>query len=371
MKLEYDSKSLDLSVNDQNTVRISSPKVYPYAVLVNNLGYRDVSLEYDKMMITKKCIEDYYLPVDDFFFVEFSKSKKQLVGYNQVYKSKKFDYFILLDIDLQTKYAGEEIYKEGVYKIINMYYTTNNPENAIKSFRELNELSFIDDDSSSKISIVLKTPTGFNFKEHYIKPLDINVDIMYNDSFKPVHEKVVDKLLNTNKGIIMFHGDAGTGKTNYIKHLTKLVPKKKFVFITSSMIPYLTDPSFLGELIENKGSVLVLEDCETYLKDRDQTNMNNVVSSILNLSDGILSDVLGIQIICTFNTNLSNIDKALLRKGRLISEYKFEKLELTKTNALLETLGFGNNNESMTLTDIFNFEEVVHKSQKETKKIGF
>lgn len=372
MKLKYDHKALNLEINDQNTVRITTDKVFPYPILVGNLGYRNRDLEPSRLVITKKVLDTHFEPVDDFFFLEFSKTLNKVIGYHQIYKSKNFDYFIHLDKDLQEDYNGDEIYEEGVYKLLTLYYTTDNVENAKNTLNEINELCYINDNSSSKISIVLKTMSGFKFKEHRIKPLTIDVNTMYNDSFQPVHEKVVDKLTNTNKGVIMFHGDAGTGKTNYIKHLTTIVPKKKFVFITTTMIPFLTDPSFLGELIDNKGSVLVLEDCENYLKDRDTDGMNNVVSSILNLSDGILSDVLGIQIICTFNTNLKNIDKALLRKGRLIAEYKFEKLDSDKTKSLLKTIGVEKeDNEPMTLTDIFNAKEVVHKSQVERKKIGF
>lgn len=372
MRLDYDHKSLNLEINDQNTVRITTDKVFPYPVLVGNLGYRNIDLDLSQLVITKDCLNEYYEPVDDFFFLEFSKTLKKVIGYHQIYKSKKFDYFIHLDKDLQDNYNGEEIYEKGLYKLLTLYYTTDNVDNAKNTLDEINKLCQINDNSSSKISIVLKTMSGFKFKEHRIKPLSVDVDTMYNDSFKPVHEKVVDRLTNTSKGVIMFHGAAGTGKTNYIKHLTKLIPKKKFVFITTNIIPFLTDPSFLGELIDNKGSVLVLEDSENYLRDRDVGGINNVVSSILNLSDGILSDVLGIQIICTFNTDLKNIDKALLRKGRLIAEYNFDKLDSTKTKSLLKTINVElENNEAMTLADIFNAKEILHKSQTKRKKIGF
>ena len=37
---------------------------------------------------------------------------------------------------------------------------------------------------------------------------------------------------------------------------------------------------------------------------------------------------LKIQILATFNTERTQIDKALLRKGRLITDYKFENLNI-------------------------------------------
>ena len=48
------------------------------------------------------------------------------------------------------------------------------------------------------------------------------------------------------------------------------------------------------------------------------------------MSDGILSDIAKCQIICTFNTQLSNIDSAL--SGRLLGECYFDKLTQDHVN---------------------------------------
>jgi hypothetical protein len=53
----------------------------------------------------------------------------------------------------------------------------------------------------------------------------------------------------------------------------------------------------------------------------------------------LLGESLGIQIIATFNTHISNIDKALLRKGRLIGLYEFKPLSMDKSKVLLEENG--------------------------------
>ena len=66
-----------------------------------------------------------------------------------------------------------------------------------------------------------------------------------------------------------------------------------------------------------------------------------------------------------------NIDKALLRKGRLIAEHKFEKLSLEETNKLLKHLNKDIiAKEGMTLADIYNIDIEVHKTIK-TSKLGF
>ncbi|CAF1512383.1 unnamed protein product, partial [Adineta steineri] len=50
------------------------------------------------------------------------------------------------------------------------------------------------------------------------------------------------------------------------------------------------------------------------------------------------------------------IDPALLRKGRLIANYEFNKLDLENSKILSEKLGFGTKNiiEPMTLAEIYN-----------------
>ena len=64
------------------------------------------------------------------------------------------------------------------------------------------------------------------------------------------------------------------------------------------------------------------------------------VSALLNITDGLLSDWLNIQLICSFNSDISKIDSALMRKGRLIAKYEFKELEVEKANALSLKLRF-------------------------------
>ena len=91
-------------------------------------------------------------------------------------------------------------------------------------------------------------------------------------------------------------------------------------------------------LISNSNSILVIEDAEELIVSRDQKRNSNL-AMILNMTDGILGESLGIQIIATFNTDLKNIDPALKRKGRLKSSYEFKPLESEKANQLLKNEG--------------------------------
>lgn len=136
------------------------------------------------------------------------------------------------------------------------------------------------------------------------------------------------------------------------------------------MFNYITDASFIHLLIDYKDSVIVLEDCETLLEDRARGNSR--ISALLNLSDGILGDSLNLKFICTFNADLTRIDPALLRKGRMKLKYEFKALTPDKVKTLAEKLGKSvPENKSYPLCEVYNFGEDNGVKQNTKKSIGF
>lgn len=123
--------------------------------------------------------------------------------------------------------------------------------------------------------------------------------------------------------------------------------------------------------MDHKNSILIIEDAERVISDREGNGSPAGVSNILNLTDGILGDCLSIQIVATFNMKREKIDQALLRKGRLIAEHKFEKLTIDDTNKLLKYLNKEHiSEEPMCLADIYNVDVEVFKTSNKSK-IGF
>ena len=204
----------------------------------------------------------------------------------------------------------------------------------------------------------------------YVAPMDLELN--YGSSFLKVHEAIVNRLNKSNdKGIILLHGDPGTGKTSYIKHLTTLVTDKDILFIPPSMAEMLSEPSIIPFLMDHKNSILIIEDAERVIADREGNGSPAGVSNILNLTDGILGDCLNIQVIATFNMKREKIDQALLRKGRLIAEHKFENLSIIDTNKLLKHIEKDfKSKETMCLADIYNIDIEVFKTPNKSK-IGF
>jgi SpoVK/Ycf46/Vps4 family AAA+-type ATPase len=235
----------------------------------------------------------------------------------------------------------------------------------IKSFEKTKKKSSIN---------LIKSEMGHLDTEEYdlIVP-DMDLELNYGSEFIKVHDVIVDRLNRTNdKGIILLHGEPGTGKTSYIKYLTKLIKDKDILFIPPSMAEMLSEPSIIPFLMDQRNTVLIIEDAERVISDRESNGSPAGVSNILNLTDGILGDCLNIQIIATFNMKRERIDQALLRKGRLIAEHKFEKLNVEETNKLLKHLGKSQEvSEAMSLADIYNIDVELFKStNKNTSKIG-
>ena len=205
-----------------------------------------------------------------------------------------------------------------------------------------------------EINIITQSSSGLDLKQLDIKPTTLDIDLYYNDDFKPVDEIIKQRLAKENdKGIILLHGLPGTGKTTYLRHLIGSI-KKRVLFVSPGVAGNLMNPEFIDLLIDNPNAVLIIEDAENIIMDR-KFSSHSSVSNLLNISDGLLSDCLNVQIICTFNSELNMVDDALLRKGRLIAKYEFTKLGTAKALRLSNHLGFAKEiNRPMTIAEITN-----------------
>lgn len=221
-----------------------------------------------------------------------------------------------------------------------------------------------------EINIISLNGNSLELKTINITPTELDLDLYYTDDFKAVDATIKEKLAKEkDKGIVLLHGLPGTGKTTYLRHLIGSL-KKKVMFVSPSVASNLMNPEFMDLLIDNPNSILVIEDAENIIMDRRFSSQSSV-SNLLNISDGLLSDCLNVQIICTFNSELSFVDSALLRKGRLIAKYEFGKLDVAKANKLSSHLGLTNTiTKPMTLAEITNPDD-NHYEAKQHTVIGF
>ncbi|PKO99362.1 MAG: hypothetical protein CVU03_02035 [Bacteroidetes bacterium HGW-Bacteroidetes-2] len=223
----------------------------------------------------------------------------------------------------------------------------------------------------SSIHLMIATPHGIDTEQVKYKKPKLNLEKHYNDGFTEVHNSILQKLCQKNSnGLFLLHGKPGTGKSTYIRHLICQM-KKKVIFLSPNMAGQLDHMELTRFLINNKNTVFVIEDAEQLIASRENER-NSSLSTLLNLTDGILGECLSIQVIATFNTHVKNIDEALLRKGRLQLMYEFENLTVEKSNVLLQELNVEHRTTvPITLAELYNYEAVNRVERGERKVIGF
>ena len=230
-----------------------------------------------------------------------------------------------------------------------------------------NQLENID---IGRFFMVSAGPAGFYLTPTKVSDMEVDIELHYGDSFIGKHENILKSIVEGNKGIYLFHGEPGTGKTTYLRYLISQVSKhKNIIYLPSYMMWNISNPEFITFLQANKGAVLVLEDAEAVLQKRDGQYNDQAVSNILNISDGLLNDATGMQIIATFNANKTQLDPAIMRAGRMINEHEFVALDADTATKLSKHIGKNvSYDKHVTLAEVYNGEP--DKKHKKKKRVG-
>lgn len=375
--------------------------------MISTQGFKQIKLE-DKTAVETFCTSD-GLSLQSLFFAVFNEFPS-LYTYksDEAHSSYYFDTKEILK-DLKNLY-GEDDVQLVVYTLFNLQ--TAEEETGLNIYLKKEGLFARIEKSPNETYILYRNGNEAEveklteeFKKFYKKPTlppnnvytvayengfylnklptkdfsELDILKHYNDDFA-VENEIIKKFVETEdeSGLLILHGDKGTGKSTYIRHLISSNPEKKFVYIPANLVGILSQPNFSTFLMTLQNHIIILEDCEEAIKDRKTNGTPAAVSLLLNMTDGLLSDGLGLKFICTFNDDVKNIDAALLRKGRLVSKYEFKALCVEKANELLKTLyeeDYKNGkykNEPVTekplsLADIYHFYEASY--EKERRKI--
>ena len=197
----------------------------------------------------------------------------------------------------------------------------------------------------------------------------------YGGGFLEWHQQYLERLVERDAGISILEGPPGTGKTSYLRHLMgTLKSTHRFYFVPPGTMSVLSRPEFIGfwaiqrRRYGEKKFVVILEDSDDAIMTRGRDNSEHV-SALLNLSDGMLASFLQLQIICTINCAAADIDQALLRPGRLISQRVFGRLDYPAALRLAKSLG-----RSLPVASDYSLAEIFAEAELaeiERPRIGF
>lgn len=336
-------------IKERKILDLPSERADEFHVIFTGLnGYHPSRLKMDvpegiSVEIGQQIINHYNIPKENCFsFSHFQRNKR---------KTKIQHILIFITEDLICQFSENEI---------EIYHTNGKYIDFLDAIKKIAILEAEKlEAQTEQFQLVISKENGYNLKRFRLKPFDISIEDNYNDDFQDVHKRIMSALSSlSHKGLILLHGEPGTGKTTYLRYLVRNLTKK-IIYVPPEFSFNLDADVFLRLMSRYPDSVVIIEDADNIITDRKAGN-NISISGLLNIADGLLSYYLKSRIICTFNCNLASIDPALMRKGRLVALYEFKKLKASKAQKLVKKLNFPLEiTEDTSLADIFCHEDIA------------
>jgi hypothetical protein len=277
--------------------------------------------------------------------------------------------FIKLDEGCYISYIVADRLSESSFIDSVTFYYANGYEKVQDFIDELNDCVLdYEDDDSNKLNTIGISLNGLEIEPISLHNIDLdNVDNYYNtETFRRV-EKAVKQIKKSDKGLTVFYGERGSGKTSIINYISSKLDRI-VIFIPNNMIDHtINNPEFRKFIKKYDKPVLVLDDCEiAFTENYGRSNM--FTSNLLQMVDGFLSDSINCNIVTIFNIDdEEEIDPSLLECNNLIDVIEFEMLTDEESNLLAKHIQSNKKYKNKTkLIDI-----IKKRSNKKGFEIGF
>lgn len=231
------------------------------------------------------------------------------------------------------------------------------------------ELNLHKEDDSKMFFVVGLNDNQFTLLPEKIEDKKSNIELNYGKEFVKINDNIIKLISETNSGIIVLDGAPGTGKTAYIKHvINQVCDYKDIIYIPRFLLTAMANPDFISFLREQRESLIILEDADEILLNREDGLNTVITTNILSITNGLLNDQLKIQIIATFNAERKYIDKKLLKQGKIVEDWTFKLLTAEQANLLAKSLGIEIlYNNPISLSEVYEDYESADKKNKKTK----
>jgi len=194
-----------------------------------------------------------------------------------------------------------------------------------------------------------------------------NVDLYYNSETLKKVDKLVKQIKKSDKGLSIFWGERGLGKTSIINYISSKLDRI-VIFIPNNMIDHtINNPEFRKFLKKYDRPILVLDDCEVIFSEL-YGRSNSFTTNLLQMVDGFLADSINCNIITLFNISVEeDIDQSLLESNSLVDIVEFKMLNDEESTQLSKHLS--NNKKYKNDTKLIDV--IKKRSNKEEFEIGF
>lgn len=283
--------------------------------------------------------------------IELLDSEEKIINQKSLHKISDSIYISFIELEKNT---DEFFVTEVVF-----YYSEKSDLEIINSIIDtLNnvkiEEDFFEEPKKSKLNVVSIAPDRL-----FLQPIDLNMEDKVSPEEKYPQEvlknfkKLKKKIKNSKKGLSIFYGERGLGKTEMVKHLISELDKTSIFIPSNSLDLTINNPDFKNLL--NKDMLLIIDDCE-FFSNVQISKMNFITNNVIQLVDGILSDHLNLHIILIFNEeSIDDIDENVLDCNNLLETIEFKELDVEMSKELSKTLGFNKKYKTpQRLVDVVN-----------------
>lgn len=242
--------------------------------------------------------------------------------------------------ELFSNYSNQkthDMFAEMLHMTKKSYQGMISKESKLYSFGFIGDAGFIDDDFIECISAASLKPFFIDLLKN-----EDSKNFYPEDSFNVSKDActIMNKMLSGNEPVsLMLYGKPGSGKTEFAKTLAKQSGNSVYVFKNESELNRDSNTNILCRLncllaLENKNSVIIIDEADTLLKTRDASFLGMLTPS---KNKGTVNKMLENnknKIIWIVNFT-SQIDESTLR--RFTFSYRFEAMSREQLRAIATT----------------------------------
>lgn len=204
----------------------------------------------------------------------------------------------------------------------------------------------------------VRAPAWHEIRPNYSSPAATGIDELLARTSVPVFGRLV-----------LLHGPPGTGKSTVLRALARewaswcrtehIVDPERLFGDSSYLLNVLLEEDSQRDFPEDDGDkvrpgrLLVLEDCDELIRAQAKDRTGQALSRLLNVTDGLIGDGLGILVCITTNERLDRLHPAVVRPGRCLANIEVPPLSRAEAAAWLDGDGNGLPASGATLAELY------------------